>query len=485
MSGTSTGIESVKAIPFSGLKPRKYREWNKKVLAFAKTKGWALALTDESNSKCTQKMVDNALNFLTMCLTDKAFAFVEHAKSPSVVWSELKDEYSPGEDIDIYDLQEDFSECKLSHEKENPADWFKRVEHISEMLSEIDPKFRKTDEELKIHLKVNLPKSSYSELLTSIRPSFRSMSYKDLKKQVKAHWRAFTRDRGMDVEQQDEKVLAVGKKNGAGSWRQFKGRCHICGGIGHKANECPSNHNKNNGCKYTPKKFRGRCFKCGKIGHMARDCKENGGNKQNMFVGATIAKEDDLKVANDSMDATFPVDDWITVPSTKTFTDKAKEERMEEKANFVNYYAELNSDPSVGDPPTVDDESTVDRLFEPTPATKVKRKLKFDGENHHVNVVTHQTHNVPLKNRKFHHSNRNQRKDSMDENTGRKKKKLTRSLQMRKKKAVPKRKRYCIETNLTPETQSTWTRKKRLLECRCLLKAAYEELVEEIDKKEN
>ena len=209
MTKEETQVASVKSIPFSGIKPRKYREWHKKVLAFGQTKGWALALTDDQDPKCTDKMRDNAINFLTMSLTDKAFAFVEHESSPTAVWQELREEYSPGEDIDVYDLQEDFSEARLLTPEENPADWFKRVEHISELLSDIDEDLRKSDEEFKIHIKVNLPKTHYSELLTTIRSGFRSMTYKELKKAVKAHWRAFTRDQDEGKKKENEETVLV------------------------------------------------------------------------------------------------------------------------------------------------------------------------------------------------------------------------------------------------------------------------------------
>ena len=212
-----------------------------------------MALTNDKDPGCTESMKDNALNFLTMSLTDKAFAFVEHETSPTTVWDELREEYSPGEDIDVYDLQEDFSEAKLLTPEENPADWFKRVEHVSELLGEIDEDLRKTDEEFKIHIKVNLPKSHYSELLTTIRSGFRAMTYKELKKAVKAHWRAFTRDSGAEKgKENDETVLATEEENNKNvanytGYRQFKGRCHNCGGIGHKSKDCPSNPRKGSG----------------------------------------------------------------------------------------------------------------------------------------------------------------------------------------------------------------------------------------------
>ena len=91
MSEKAEEIKTVKIITFNG-DERKWREWYKKVLAFANVRGWAIALTDEANQSCTDKMKNEAMNFLMMALTDKAFAFVENANSPQTVWEELFDE---------------------------------------------------------------------------------------------------------------------------------------------------------------------------------------------------------------------------------------------------------------------------------------------------------------------------------------------------------------------------------------------------------
>ena len=126
-------LTSVKALSFDG-KHSYWKEWSTKVLAYGRTKGWEVALTDE-NTK--QEVKDEALNFLIMSLTGNAFLFVSHASDPFTVWKELCDEFEPTEDMDLYDIKEEFSNCQMKKETENPSIWLKRLENINRRLCEI------------------------------------------------------------------------------------------------------------------------------------------------------------------------------------------------------------------------------------------------------------------------------------------------------------------------------------------------------------
>ena len=208
--------------------------------AYAKVKGFHKTLINNNDSAVTDKMRDNALNFLTMCLCETAFAFVEDASNAAQVWNELKEEYSPSEDIDVHSLQEEFLRCTLKSDLENPVHWFKRLEHINSRLTNINLTYKKSEEDLKIHIKVHLPSKYYSELLTMIRRTFRTISLKDFKKEIKAHWRSIMENSGI----QDGKEETVLNTNGSAKrfYKQFKGQCRICGEFGHKAKFCPKNN---------------------------------------------------------------------------------------------------------------------------------------------------------------------------------------------------------------------------------------------------
>jgi len=168
-------LESVKLIKYSG-NAEKWREWHKKVLAYATTKNFQKALTDPQHVDVDKKMESDALNFLTMSLSGDAFSFVENAESAGDVWQELIEEYEPTDDNQIFDLQEEFLKCNLLKEEENPIMWFKRLEYINARLRAIDKKFAKNDNDFKVHTKSNLPSSIYSELLVAVRKDFKSLT---------------------------------------------------------------------------------------------------------------------------------------------------------------------------------------------------------------------------------------------------------------------------------------------------------------------
>ena len=231
-SKTKKGLTSVKSLSFSG-RSGYWREWSTKVLAYGRTKGWELALIDENASK---ELKDEALNFLIMSLTGNAFIFVSHAKDPYLVWQELCSEFEPTEDMDLYDIKESFSNCCLKHDNENVSMWLKRLENINRRLHEVDPSHSVSDNDLKVHIKANLPKKLYKVFLTTNRKNFKSMTYKELKKDLKAYWRQSVRMNDGDFGDDEEDVLAVetnrrrlNKKQQVNYTKPFKGTCFNCG----------------------------------------------------------------------------------------------------------------------------------------------------------------------------------------------------------------------------------------------------------------
>jgi hypothetical protein len=83
---------------------------------------------------------------------------------------------------------------------------------------------------------------------------------------------------GSDIEVKEEQALYTG--------HQFKGKCYICGKIGHKGANCRERANKQNACfqgrggrgmgfqqvMNSGRDFKGNCNYCHKFGHKVADC---------------------------------------------------------------------------------------------------------------------------------------------------------------------------------------------------------------------
>ena len=198
-------LETIKIIKYSG-KQNAWREWRAKVLAYAEKMDWKKALLEDGD-EVTDKQKKDALSFLTLSLCGEAFDFIEHADSAKEAWDELLEEYAPSSNEDAYSVAESFTKCKLLYPSENPIKWFKRLQHLNQLLGEIDKSKKKTQEDLKLHVKINLPKELYSELLTTIRSTFEDMSWREFKKQVKVHWKEHRREETKEEELGDKNYV--------------------------------------------------------------------------------------------------------------------------------------------------------------------------------------------------------------------------------------------------------------------------------------
>ena len=330
---TDTKLETVKVIRFAG-RQKSWREWKAKVLAYAEKMDWKDALTEENAS---DKQKGDALAFLTMSLCGEAFDFVEHAETPKEAWEELLEEYAPSSNEDAYSVAESFSKCKLFYPTENPVKWFKRLQHLNQVLGEINKKKKKTNEDLKLHVKINLPKEVYSELLTTMRNDFETMTWRDLKKQVKVHWRDQKKEE--EKEEKDEKNFVFNTKRNFS--KKFKGRCRKCGAYGHKAAQCPENKQKKQGYfKSNKKKDLSEvvCFKCGQKGHYARDCPND--SKDEMFVGVVEANRSEREKVDEC--------NWIRVDTKNAnkmiVHGNSPNQQMHHEGSFNNPYFILSDD---------------------------------------------------------------------------------------------------------------------------------------------
>ena len=247
----SGGLESVKYYVFDGENEGRWHEFSIKTLAFAEAKGWKEGLIKDNASKENQT---RAKNYLTMSLTGKAFRFINQAKKASDIWDALKDEYAPTEEEDRYELEQEFKQCVMENQYSNPMDWFNMMDEINARFSNIDDgKFQKSEEDIKLHIRMNLPEDLYSEIITSFK-DYLAVSLRQVKKDIRSFYRRLKvaekikeskSDKIMQAELSNQKKTQ-GYRNYKPRWRkQFKGTCHYCGEQGHKAIDCPERKNKN------------------------------------------------------------------------------------------------------------------------------------------------------------------------------------------------------------------------------------------------
>jgi len=175
----SGGLESVKYYVFDREDKERWNEYSIKTLAFAEAKGWKEGLMEKDASDEKKK---NAKNYLTMSLTGKAFRFISRSKKANEVWNALMDEYAPTEAEDRYELEEEFKKCVMDDAQGNPTDWFNKLDEINSRFSNIENgKFQKDEEEIKLHIRMNLPEDLYSEVITSFK-DYSSMTLRQVKK---------------------------------------------------------------------------------------------------------------------------------------------------------------------------------------------------------------------------------------------------------------------------------------------------------------
>jgi hypothetical protein len=123
---------------------------------------------------------------------------------------------------------------------------------------------------------------------------------------------------GSDVEVEEEQALYAG--------HQFKGKCYVCGKIGHKGANCRERTNKQN------KRFQGRggrgmglqqgmnsgrgflgnCNYCHKFGHKAADCIKRKSDLENRSNSNGIRRQEaaDVSLNVQEMELAFMAEEW-------------------------------------------------------------------------------------------------------------------------------------------------------------------------------
>ena len=211
-------------------------------------------------------------------------------REPKDVWDTLEEDFAPTEDEDCYELEEEFKQGKMVDQYGNPTDWFIQLEEINAKMGNIEGgKYTKTDDNIKLQIRMNLPEDVYSEVITSFK-NYSSMTLKEVKKEIKQFYCRMNRtDKIKEIK--SESIMQVKNMNKNKTNRkskenhQFKGKCFNCGEPGHKACKCPKPKAAYQGKK---NKKNISCFICGQ-NHYASQCpmRRDKVKQANVFVEMT------------------------------------------------------------------------------------------------------------------------------------------------------------------------------------------------------
>ena len=82
----------------------------------------------------------------------------------------MGEEFEPTVEDDRYVLQEEFNQCTIEDDYSNVTDWFNCLDEINMKLSNIDgDKYIKSEDDIKLQIRINLPEEVYSEVITSLK----------------------------------------------------------------------------------------------------------------------------------------------------------------------------------------------------------------------------------------------------------------------------------------------------------------------------
>ena len=245
---------------------------------------------------------ERAYSALTLtCSETKSFRIVYNAKtkelpsgSAALAWEKLKARFEPTSGATLTQLKREFNESQL-RKGESPDDWIERLESLRSRIDQIMGGQGMSDKDLILHIISNLPE----EYETIVDMAMKQLTLKMLTLD--------TLQEDLQLKFERLKSKKHNKSENALFTKQFKGRCGLCGKIGHKKEQCweleknkskrpknwkKSDNNKDDSDNKLKKNI--TCYNCNQQGHISRYCPKK--NKKENGMTATDENEDNKEV---------------------------------------------------------------------------------------------------------------------------------------------------------------------------------------------
>ena len=123
--------KTIKVVKFDGTKDEDWRVWNAKSRAIGTMKKWVKSLDKDppsgfdidnpkDNEKDLVKAENDAKMYLTLACTDVAFEYIIGKNTAHEMYQSLKERFEAEEVVDYVQLLQNFQDCSMSKETENP-----------------------------------------------------------------------------------------------------------------------------------------------------------------------------------------------------------------------------------------------------------------------------------------------------------------------------------------------------------------------------
>ena len=274
---------------------------------------------DSSDAEIKKKLRARAANekaysALTLtCGEPKSFRIIYNSKtsnlpsgSASLAWERLKAKFEPKTGATLTQLKREFTNSKLQ-KGESPDEWVEKLETIRTTIEQIMGKPHIDDDDMMLHIINNIPED-YDIIVDRVT---RELSNKTL-----------TLDSLLeDLQEKFERIKTKKGYKGETSFyaKQIKTRCHSCGKIGHKKENCwenednkdkrPRGWKKNYTSNYknekneknekndrSDKQYKNPnivCWRCNQKGHVQSNCPKNNSSEEKGMIASKKEKKEE------------------------------------------------------------------------------------------------------------------------------------------------------------------------------------------------